>query len=155
MGKKDFEPVEENVQVNCLLPDFLVADLQKEAIEKNITVSELLRRAVSLLILHSNYLAEDSIETPTTTDSFSRGLQELIRQERTLVGFEFHDFKATDHGTMRTKPISITMPDKMKLEMDATAMGLGLGSTQDFIVYAGLFHRHLRDFMKNPPPIEP
>lgn len=154
MVKKDFDPVEEKPSVLTLFPVDLFDDLAKEAEAKKITIPEILRRSVSLLRLHTNFLAEDSVESPTTTDPDARGIHEIIKQEKALVDIEFQAFKCGESADKRTRSVRITMSHSMKLDFDATAMGLSLQSASDFLLYAGFFHRHLKQFFDNPPPEE-
>lgn len=146
---KDFEPVEGRVEVVSDFPSDLFENIKTEAETAGLPFTVILTKDISLLANYCDFVSGD----PSAADDHYGGrLYNLIGREKPLVDIAFHERKRETPDM--TRRVRLIMPDTIGIHLDATALGLGLESTEDLVLYAALLGRHVNRQLTNPPPEE-
>ncbi len=146
---RDFEPVEGQMEVVTDFPSDIFEKIKREAADEGLTVTAILKRDLALLTNYCNFVSGD----PTAADDHNEGrLYDLIGREKPLVDIAFHEHKREAPGA--TKRSRLIMPYTVVIDLDASALGLGLESTADFVLYAAFLGRHIKRHLFYPPPEE-
>lgn len=163
MGKTEFESGEGHIEVVTNFPSDLLEECRRDAGQLRVPLVEIFKTDISLLKSYCDIVSQGS-----TDDPYERRLVDMVEEIKPLVDIEFHEYKnaasiAKRHERFsrrkavsgaRTTRVRINVPDTIGVNFDATALGLGVGQTGDFITYAAFFGRHLTRGITNPPPEE-